>query len=86
MQCISSWGFSNPSKACTFMMSHIYTDGGDDGHWAKTIEVLRENITTDKQRRTALLTIKMIFDAVYKAYDSYVDPLSVDSHPDFINN
>ncbi|MCX6116645.1 MAG: hypothetical protein NT027_03825 [Proteobacteria bacterium] len=86
MQCISSWGLSNPSKACTFMMSHIYTDGGDDGHWAKTIEVLKENVITDKQRRTALLTIKMIFDAVYRAYDNYVDPLAVDSHPDYINN
>ena len=75
---ITSWGISDPTKASSFLTSHIYTDGGIDGHWTATFDVLKTYIRTEKQHQQALHTVKMVFDAVYRAYDSYVEDFPID--------
>ncbi len=71
--CIKSWGVKTPAKACSFFSSHIHTDGGDDGHWQATYEILQKTIKTEYQLRWMLNITDIILDSMTRAYSKFND-------------
>jgi hypothetical protein len=69
--CIASWGYSTPGRGCTFLTSHINTDGGDDGHWEATRKVLRLFMRDEYTMQRALNTAHLVMDGVSRAYEAY---------------
>jgi hypothetical protein len=78
---IESWGVKNPQKASSFLTSHMFTDGGENGHWVATFAELKNFIKTEKQHQQAMHTARMVLDSVTRAYNSYVSPYPVDGNP-----
>jgi hypothetical protein len=56
LHCAASWGIEEPKRACQFLISHMNTDGGEDGHWRMSIEMLPKLIR-DEARLAQFLTI-----------------------------
>jgi hypothetical protein len=69
--CISGWGYSSPGRGCTFLSSHIKTDGGDDGHWQATRKMLRLFVRDEYVMPRALNTAHLVMDGVTRAYEAY---------------
>jgi hypothetical protein len=69
--CITSWGYSTPGRACTFLSSHIHTDGGEDGHWEGTKKMLRAYMREETTLQKALNIANLVMDGVIRAYDAY---------------
>ncbi len=69
--CIASWGIEHPGRACTFLTSHIHTDGGEDGHWEATRVVLRRHLRTERKLQQALNVVHLVMDSITRAYDDY---------------
>lgn len=70
--CIRSWGYSEPSKACTFLASHVHTDGADEGHWIATLRLIPKFVQTEHQLQMILSTITLVINALTMAYDQYM--------------
>jgi len=77
-EAVASWGIADPRKATTFLGSHAHTDGGDEGHWEKTREMIARLVVSDKQMQEFLGVIHAVMDAQDEMYASYV------SAPSFI--
>jgi hypothetical protein len=70
-RCIAGWGIATPGRACTFLTSHINTDGGDDGHWEATRRMLTEACRSDDDLQHMCAISRAIMNALTLAYDSY---------------
>lgn len=55
LACVASWGVKEPKRACNFLISHMNTDGGEDGHWRMSIDALPKLIA-DEARLSLFLT------------------------------
>jgi hypothetical protein len=70
-KCIGSWGYSSPGRGCTFLTSHIKTDGGEDGHWEGTKRMLRLYVRDEIRLQRCLNVANLVMDGVVRAYDAY---------------
>ena len=70
-RCVAGWDIANPGRACTFLSSHISTDGGDDGHWEATRRILRHSCRTDADLQQMCAISRAVMNALTSAYDSY---------------
>jgi pyrroloquinoline quinone (PQQ) biosynthesis protein C len=70
-KCIGSWGYSTPGRGCTFLASHIKTDGGEDGHWEGTKRMLRMYMRDETTLQKTLNVSNLVMDGVIRAYEAY---------------
>jgi hypothetical protein len=68
-----SWGIAKPEKATRFMTAHVHTDGGDDGHWESTAEMLRGYLVDEATQRRFLCTLRAAADSIQRCFDANVD-------------
>jgi hypothetical protein len=55
LACVAAWGVKDPKRACNFLISHMNTDGGEDGHWKMSIDAL-PRLIADEARLSLFLT------------------------------
>jgi hypothetical protein len=77
-EAIESWGVKSPGKACTFLASHIHTDGGERGHWQATLEMLGSMIRSEKELQWILNLVEMVFSSVTRGYNECVSMPAID--------
>jgi hypothetical protein len=71
MRCLDGFGLADPRRASTFLSSHVHTDGGDDGHWEHSREMIRKLLTTETQVQRFLNVIHLVMNAQDLAYAAY---------------
>lgn len=71
-ECIASWGYSHPQRGANFIISHAGFDGGEDGHWARTLSFVAEHLESEERLEQLLVNLHVCLDAMVEAYDSYV--------------
>jgi hypothetical protein len=70
--CVASWGIKDPAKATNFLSSHIEFDGGDDGHWQGSLDLLAEHLTSEQLLRRYLSLLRVSAEGTLRQWDSYV--------------
>ncbi len=75
--CVASWGYPEPKHATMFFSSHIHTDGGDDGHWQKTIDILDKHIASDIEQQGFLSVLELAMAGIEASFNSNVAELSL---------
>jgi GNAT superfamily N-acetyltransferase len=71
--CVQSWGYEEPARATSYLRSHVPLDGGVDGHWARTAQVIQQFIKTEPEAQRFLGTVRMVIVAIDRALRSYVE-------------
>lgn len=69
---IRGWGIDNPRHVTGFLSSHIHYDGGDDGHWEGTRQILGRYIESDQMLQKFLNLVHLAMNAFERSYSSYV--------------
>lgn len=69
------WNVSTPQKASRFFISHMHTDGGDDGHWEMTIAFLEGCLITESKHQFFLRSLRSAMRGTQRLYDSFVTDL-----------
>jgi GNAT superfamily N-acetyltransferase len=69
---IRNWGVAEPDKAMSYLQSHIPIDGGDDGHWARTAQVIQRFLRTEADTQRFVGTARMVITAMDRALRSYM--------------
>lgn len=67
---IASWGVEEPERATLFFASHVHTDGGDDGHWQKTLRVLGRSLQSDIAQQAFLSVLRLAMNAIEDSFNS----------------
>lgn len=73
--CIASWGYERPRKCCTFLSSHIHTDGGDDGHWQHSLKMIKQFLKTETELQKFLVVSHLVFDTIGASFENAVSKL-----------
>lgn len=66
--CIKSWGIEHPRRACSFLSSHVHTDGGDDGHWVHSLRMIRKFLRTEPELQRFLTISHLVFDTIWDSF------------------
>ena len=66
------WKVSAPEKASRFFISHMHTDGGDDGHWEMTLAFLGGCLTTEGKHQFFMRSLQSAMRGTERLYDSFV--------------
>ena len=66
------WKVGKPEKASRFFISHMHTDGGDDGHWEMTIAFLEGCLTTESKHQFFMRSLRSAMRGTQRLYDSFV--------------
>lgn len=77
MHCAASWGVEQPKRACQFLISHMNTDGGEDGHWRMSIDVLPKLIQSEARLSLFLTTNASSRRAIQGVFTSCVDDTAI---------
>ena len=77
-RCIRSWGIAKPKNAMSFLHSHIYTDGGDKGHWQAVQKTISKRISSESRFQHALNLTEAMFVSMCSAYNDFVDDADLD--------
>lgn len=72
---VGSWGVKSPERATGFLTSHTHTDGGDDGHWQATVEILHGYLVDEATQRRFLCTLRTAADCIERSFNSNIDEL-----------
>lgn len=72
---VASWGVPNPERATAFLTSHQHADGGDDGHWQMTIEMLNGYLVDEATQRRFLCTLRTAADCIERSFNSNIEEL-----------
>lgn len=75
--CAARMGYLNPHRVTQFFSSHMRTDGGEDGHWQRTVDVLAKLITTDAEQQEFLSVLRLAMDGIEGSFNSNVTELSL---------
>ena len=73
--CIANWGIEDPKKAARFVTSHTNFDGGDDGHWNKTVLRIKQHVKTESRLREFLGVMRAAMNALERSYDSNIEEM-----------
>jgi GNAT superfamily N-acetyltransferase len=74
---VRDWGYDEPANATSYLRSHIPVDGGMDGHWEGTRQVISRFLKTEPETQRFVAVVRMVIIAMDRALRSYV------LHPDF---
>lgn len=74
---VASWGVEKPERAIGFLTSHANYDGGDDGHFVMTINILRDYLTDEDIQRRFLATLAVATDCIERSFNSNVVELKL---------
>ncbi len=77
-RCIRSWGITKPKTAMSFLHSHIYTDGGDKGHWQAVQKTISKRISSESRFQHALNLTEAMFVSMCSAYNDFVNDADLD--------
>ena len=73
VKCSNSWGLVNPKKATSFWLSHLEFDNPHNGHWARTIGILRDVLTSETQVIQIRNYIDTVISNISAGYDETVN-------------
>ncbi len=68
-------------RATVFFASHIETDGGDDGHWAFTMGLLKENLPDERKLGEFLTILELAAQSFTDGFNANVDDYGLFSLP-----
>jgi hypothetical protein len=71
--CVQKWGYAEPSRATAYLRSHIPLDGGEDGHWERTRQIIHQFVKSEPQTQRFLGVVRMVIVALDRALRSYVE-------------
>jgi hypothetical protein len=74
-ECLSGWGVAAPEKCSRFLVSHIHTDGGDDGHWEMTVSFLSSVLLEEAKHQFFLRSMRSAMRGTERLYESFVGDL-----------
>ena len=77
LTCAKSWGIEEPKRACQFLISHMNTDGGEDGHWRMSIEILPKLIRDEARLSMFLTTNASSRRAIEGVFRDPVDDMAI---------
>ena len=77
LACAKSWGIEEPKRACQFLISHMNTDGGEDGHWRMSIEILPKLIRDEARLSLFLTTNASSRRAIEGVFTDPVDDMAI---------
>lgn len=77
LYCAASWGIEEPKRACQFLISHMNTDGGEDGHWRMSIEALPKLIQNEARLSLFLTTNASSRRAIEGVFTAPVDDMAI---------
>lgn len=72
-----SWGIENPKQVTAFLASHVEFDGGDDGHWEQSRQMLDRFLRTEEQFALFMNVMRICQNAFDRSYSGYVDELAI---------
>jgi hypothetical protein len=72
-ECMRNWGLPVPEKASKFFVSHMNTDGGEDGHWEATVNFLAKCLRDESQHQFFLGSMRNSMGGTQRLYDSFVE-------------
>lgn len=78
---VASWGIAEPKKAMSFFLSHVHTDGGDDGHWEMVVRLVESQLGNEERLAQFLGCLRASMASLTAAYDEYVDDLALFAQP-----
>lgn len=70
-ECMRSWNVASPEKASRFFVSHMHTDGGDDGHWEMTVRFLGKCLVDESKHQFFLRSMRSAMRGTQRLYDSF---------------
>jgi hypothetical protein len=73
--CLKLWNVEAPQKASKFFVSHMHTDGGDDGHWEMTIAFLEGCLLTESKHQFFMRSLRSAMRGTERLYNSFVTEL-----------
>jgi hypothetical protein len=73
--CLQSFGVEKPEKASRFFVSHMHTDGGDDGHWEMTVNFLGRCLKDEAKHQFFLRSMRSAMRGTQRLYDSFVEEI-----------
>ena len=73
---IRAWGL-DPMQATRFLRSHVHLDGGDDGHWQRSCDLLSRRLGDEPLQQRFLAVVQLAADAFVRGYDGHIDDLAV---------
>lgn len=73
---IRAWG-RDPVQATRFLRSHVHLDGGDDGHWRRSCDLLARRLGDESVQQRFLAVVQLAADAFVRCYDGHIDDLAV---------
>lgn len=76
-ECIESWGVKKPIEAARFLSSHVSTDGGDDGHWANVVKMIRNNIEDENHLQKFLSVLNAAMNGFEHGFNANIDDLKL---------
>lgn len=71
------WGVQNPKLVTKFLSSHINYDGGDDGHWEQTREILSQFLIDNTQIQSFLNAMHLAMNSFERSYNAYIEDLAI---------
>jgi len=71
------WGVAEPKRACQFLISHMNTDGGEDGHWRMSIDALPKLIQSETRLSMFLTTNASSRRAIQGVFTACVDDTAI---------
>jgi pyrroloquinoline quinone (PQQ) biosynthesis protein C len=77
LHCAASWGIEEPKRACQFLISHMNTDGGEDGHWRMSIEALPKLIQSEARLAMFLTTNAASRRSIEGVFTAPVDDMAI---------
>ena len=77
LESAARWGIAEPKRACQFLISHMNTDGGEDGHWRMSIDVLHEVDKSEARLSLFLTTNASSRRAIQGVFTACVDDMTI---------
>lgn len=71
MRNIQGWGIDDPTTVTTFLTSHVHTDGGSDGHWEMSRQMIHRYVRTETDAQRFLNVVHLVLGAMDRAYRVY---------------
>lgn len=69
----NTWGVKDPATATSFWGSHLIFDNPHNGHWSRTISLVKEHLTHERQVRQIQNYVDNVIDAISKGYSSTLE-------------
>jgi hypothetical protein len=73
--CMRAWGVAKPEKASKFFVSHMHTDGGEDGHWEMTVAFLSKCLLDEPKHQFFLRSMRSAMRGTARLYESFAEDI-----------